>query len=525
MLTLFNTLRNFVFKHLSLILIILFIMSIAPLLVISIYNWPSIDDFRFSIQTRQALSATGFPVLNVIKAAATTVSSSYYQWQGTFSAIFLMALQPNVFSARGYILVPIILLAFLIFATFYLLDTIIIKHLHLERKYLVYIGIPMLFLQIQFVPSTVQAFYWYNGAVYYTFFYSLMLLYISELIRIYFSKNKYIKSLVVSIVLAVVLGGGNFVTSLLMSLIGACFIVLSIFSHAKQSKRTVFLILPEVTLLIAFAISMVAPGNSVRQAYFTKLSPLRAIYLSIVQALTDIKNWTTPTVIIICLLLIPVMARIAKKIHLSYRLPGILLGITFLLFAAQNTPTWYAQSFVGPTRLRDIIFYSYIWALFINLTYWLGWFQKTYASSLSELRNLLKNRFHPQEIISTKTFVLSLLLVLLIVTNLSSANLSKVSSFICTSDLLSGKAAAYNKQLGERQLILDNPSIEEVKVPAITVFPKSLYLSDMSGDPQYWTNKSLAAFYNKKSVQTYSIPVVKPSDKAQTTSDEPVIFK
>jgi hypothetical protein len=512
-------------KHLSLILIILFTVSIMPLLVISIYNWPSIDDFRFSIQTRQAMSAAGFPVYNVLKAAATTAASSYLNWQGTFSAIFLMALQPSVFSARAYILVPIILIGVLIFATFCLLSRIITDCLHLERKYVIYIGIPMLFLQIQFVPSTVQAFFWYNGAMYYTFFYSLMLIYMSELIHLYFNgEKKFKKSLIISIILAVVLGGGNFVTALLTFLIGLGFVVFSLFNHSKQQKRIWRLILPEIILLIAFVISMVAPGNAVRQAYFPKMSPLQAICRSIFQAMDDIKNWTTPTVIIICLVLIPVMDKIAKKMKFQFRWPGMWIIATFLLFAAQNAPTLYAQSFVGPSRMRNIIYYSFIWFLFFNLTYCIGWLQKTYSSLFSQLSNFVAKRFEAKEIISTKNLIVSLLLILLVAVNLNLTSLKKVSSVVCASDLVSGRATAYNKQLSERQSILENTQIDVVKVPALKTFPKSLYLSDMSGNPNYWTNKSMAAFYNKKSVETYPNPNVKKAKKTEA-ADEPVIFK
>jgi len=521
----FNKLLNFMNKHLSLILIISFFITMLPMLVVSIFDWAAADDFRFSIQTHQAMSASGFPAFNVIKAAATIAASSYMHWQGTFSAIFLMALQPSVFSARAYILVPIILIGALIFGTIYLLFRINSDCLHLERKYVIYIGIPMLFLQVQFVPSLVEAFYWYNGAMYYTFFYSLMLIYMSEFIHIYFNgENKYKKSLIISIILAIVLGGGNFVTALLASLIGLGFVLFSLFNRSKQSKQIWRLILPEIILLISFVISMTAPGNSARQQFSTKLNPIVAIYRSIIQATLDIRNWTTPTVIIICLLLIPVMAKITKKMKFQFRWPGILIIVTFLLFAAQNTPTLYAQSFIGTGRLRNIVFYSYIWLIFINLFYCIGWFQKTYSSALSQLRNFVAKRFEPKEIISTKNIVASLLFVLLVAANSNMTSLAKVSSVVCTSDLVSGKAAAYNKQLSERQSILDNAEIDVVKLPALTVYPKSISASDITYNWDHWTNKSMAMFYNKKSIVKYDKPVAKAAATPKKTIDEPVML-
>lgn len=494
---------DFIKKHVSLVLIILFVISIVPLLAVSMFNWPAGDDFRFSIQTHQAMSASGLPLLNVIKAAAGIAASSYWHWQGTYSAIFVMALQPSVFSARAYIVVAFILIGALTFGTLYLLNTILSKCFHMEKKYLIYIGIPMLFLQIQFVPSLVEAFYWYNGAMYYTFFYSLMLIYISQFINIFlYEEKKYIKNLIIAIILAVVLGGGNFVTALLTTLIGLCFLFFTLVNHTRPIKRTICLVLPQIVLIVAFVISMAAPGNSVRQQFSTKLSPVRAVYRSLIQALVDIKNWTTPTVIIICLLLIPLIFQITKRMSFQFRWPGVWVVLTFLLFASQNAPTLYAQAYIGQNRLRNIIFYSFIWIIFMDLFYFVGWVQNTYSLAISKFTNFITKQFTPKEIIASKHAIFPLFLIILVAINVSSAS-QKISGGICTYDLISGKAAEYNRQLSERQTILDNPNIGVVKIPALTVYPKSISASDITYNVDHWTNKSMAIFYNKKSIVKY----------------------
>lgn len=521
----FNKLLNFFKKHLSLILIILFSITIVPILVVSIFNWAAGDDFRFSIQTHQAMTASGFPVFNVIKAAAGIAAGSYFQWQGTYSAIFLMALQPAIFSPRAYIAVTFILMGALLFSTVYLLNTILSKCFHLERKYIIYIAVPMLFLQIQFVPALVEAFYWYNGAIYYTFFYSIMLLYISQLMQIYFNKDKkYKKAFILSIALAIVLGGGNFVTGILTTLIGLCFVAFSLINHSTQAKRTILLGLTEAILLISFAVSIVAPGNSVRQQLSTKSSLLNTIGNSIGQAVRDIKNWTTPTVIIICLLLVPIIVKIVKQTDLQFRWPGIWIGFTFLLFAAQNAPPFYAQSFAGRGRLRNIVFYSFIWFVFISLFYGIGWLQRTYSSAFSKLYNSITGKFTSKEIRSTKNAVLSILVVLLVAVNLRTATLNKISSVICSSDLISGKAAAYSKQLSDRQSIIDNPNIDVVRIPALTVYPESIAADEITYDENSWRNKSMAIFYNKKSIVKYNKPVVKQATPKKATPQEPVML-
>ena len=110
------------FKKLYIIALFVFIISLIPLLAISFFNFPSADDFTYTANVHNALITDG--LIGLISAVLENVKEYYFSWQGTFSAIALMSLQPSVFSVSFYFITTFILLGFLIWGTFSLCKTI-----------------------------------------------------------------------------------------------------------------------------------------------------------------------------------------------------------------------------------------------------------------------------------------------------------------------------------------------------------------------------------------------------------------
>ena len=161
-------------KKLSTILIIMFVLSLIPILIMSFYSVPQQDDYYYGIKTYHAFNESS-SFLSVIKAAGDQVVKSYNDWQGTWSAIFLFALHPGIWGEEYYFLSTFILIFTMIGATFMFTETVLGRILKMPRQRRIIFTIIILFGQIQFVPAPVQSFYWWNGSVYYTFFYSLSL--------------------------------------------------------------------------------------------------------------------------------------------------------------------------------------------------------------------------------------------------------------------------------------------------------------------------------------------------------------
>lgn len=259
-------------KRILVILSIVFIVSLIPLLMVSFYSFPNADDFGFGNFTHKAFVSGGF--LAVLKMAIYNVIDFYRNWQGTYSAIFMFSLQPGIFGERFYFISHIFLICSFIGANFYFLNKVFSKMLDKYIKYIIILLV--LLVQIQFVYDGVSSFYWYNGSIYYTFFYSLELILFAFLIS---DKPKWYLIFPLTIFIA----GGNYVTALNLSIILFIFVVLKF--YFKNKDKYLYLI-NFLLMLIFFTVSIKAPGNNVRALYYNEVSlnAIKAIYYSFVQA-------------------------------------------------------------------------------------------------------------------------------------------------------------------------------------------------------------------------------------------------
>ena len=159
-------------KSHTILAICILILSIIPVVAIGPYLHQFADDYVFGAPVYKAWTAThSFGAC--IQAAWAESMHIYQTWQGTYSACFLMALQPGIFGK--YWLVPIILLGSLILSTYTLGYTILRRLLHISKLEYTFISTLFVLMTVQFVWSFYDAFCWYNGAMYYTLYYSISL--------------------------------------------------------------------------------------------------------------------------------------------------------------------------------------------------------------------------------------------------------------------------------------------------------------------------------------------------------------
>ena len=163
-------------KRIALILLLAFtFFCVVPLLIVGNYDVPYADDYSYGVRTHLTYISS-HSVIKTIISAFVQVKDTYFSWQGTFSAIFLMALQPAVFSFQLYAMTPwIVVVAF--FAGVCMFSVGVVHHLFGgDRSIGILTGILIFDVCIQLMPSPVQGLYWYNSAVYYVLFFSLSLI-------------------------------------------------------------------------------------------------------------------------------------------------------------------------------------------------------------------------------------------------------------------------------------------------------------------------------------------------------------
>lgn len=352
------------------------VLILLPLIRISYFTYPSCDDFNFGHLTHQAL-LSGANAIDVIRAAAETSASHYLVWQGSYVAIFLMALQPGIFGEQYYFITTYIMLGALCISEIVCLRYFIVRVLGARKRYAYIIGFMILIVQILFVPDPGQTFFWFNGAIYYTFIYAIAILFVTLLSKIVIEEMTTKTTILLCIlagVLAVIVGGSNLATGLMMFVILTLFLVAVLWK--KRTKIKVFFPIYGV-YLIAFLINVLAPGQLNRQNSVGEHSgAIESIWLAVKNAGVYIFEWNHLYTIAILLFMVPMCWKVVRSSKFSFVMPGIFSLVTFLVFASQITPIMYAGGTRGPGRMADIAYYSYWLLLFMNELYLVGWISR-----------------------------------------------------------------------------------------------------------------------------------------------------
>ena len=195
-------------RYLCIALIVVFLFLLIPLLLIAQYAVPCADDFNYGVLTHRAWE-TEHSVSSVLAAAGAQVADSYQQWQGTFAAIFLMALQPAVFGEQYYVFGPVLMYAVFICGTFFFCWALFRKFFGAGKCQFLILSVVWTSLCLQMPPSALEGFYWFNGSVFYTFFFSISLFFYG-LVILYLQSDSQKKKTVYFILLcflAILIGG------------------------------------------------------------------------------------------------------------------------------------------------------------------------------------------------------------------------------------------------------------------------------------------------------------------------------
>ena len=480
-----ESIRTFWQKYGPWLLLALLIASLVPLLLLGRYDWPSSDDYCYAYLPHEALLQGG----NFWGEVWHTMWGYYKSWQGTFTALGLMSVTPLTFSEYLYWLTPVVMLASLCIGTFKLTDTLVRRGLGATWRQTVFVAAPMLLLSIQFVPSPKDSFYWWNGAVYYTFTYGIMLLLVERFtaLKLARSRRQMLWAVLPGILAAILVGGSNYVSALLATLIGGLFLLWFLWKERGKFLPGLVLFL---ALAIPFAISFLAPGNQVRQDSAAEpLGAVGAVIMSILQAGKDCLTWLNWVHVFALLLLIPAAWGLTEKVKFSFPLPLFFSVFTFLLFAAQNAPHYYALSQAGPERLRSIVYYAFYWLIVLNLWYWMGWLRRAVLPRVKE----------PEKLLRRCRQLIPVVLVLLVVVGLGRC-WGSLACVRASASLADGSAAAYYQEQAARMDDLLGPNVTDPVFEPIQNRPPLLYNSDITTDPADWRNNLMRMFYHKNSV-------------------------
>lgn len=347
-----------------------------------LYVYPQGDDFEYGAYAHQAIEA-GYGLQGALGGAAKMVAKSYKIWQGTFSSIFLMALQPGIWGEKYYHLTPLLLIGLLLSALFFFMDSLFRKVCGAKKREVFLLFLLAAFLMTQLVPAQVSAFYWWNGAIHYTGAIAFLLYMVSFVIRAAVGTSKKKFYITAACVAAVMVGGGNLVTAL----IGSVLVIYALIAVGISKRRELlkYILTPGMALASAFIINIAAPGNWIRQGNSGEIIEYGVIgsIIKSFEVCTEyaLGEWIDIFWILMVLSAMPLLAKIASRFRFSYPLPGIVSLAAFCMLSAMYTPQLYAIGEWDTGRIQNIIYDMFIIETLVLEFYWLGWMQKQNALS------------------------------------------------------------------------------------------------------------------------------------------------
>ena len=248
-----------------------------------------------------------------------------------------------------------------------------------NRKLIIPVSVPVIILQLLYCPCPEESFYWYTGAVNYTFVYSMSLVLIALFLKLSETMKTGKRLLLTFLVmlLAILVGGDNFATSVSTMCLLLCLQILFLIYRKDAFRRTWVITLLETLSVLKCATSPLTTaringnfGGSVAN------TPIMAILLSFERTFLNIISWTNLKTLLVLLLILPFLWKAVRKMQYTFRLPGLFTALSFGVYASQATATIYVDGTMGGGRQGAILWYFYVLWMAANVMYWCGWIAK-----------------------------------------------------------------------------------------------------------------------------------------------------
>lgn len=498
----------------SIMIIVIFVLSLIPILYLARYDVATGDDYGYGTLTHIAWM-NSHSLVEVFKAICTQIRQSYNGWQGTWFTIALFTLQPEVFCDGTYQLVPFIVIGMQAFAVLFFTHRFVRKKLKCDKMTRLSVSAILLFIFIQFVPSTQAGIYWWVGTAHYMPSFDMALICIA-LADDYLESHK-IRGLIVLVIMQLLLGGGSYQAAILTPLSIIVLIITRVVNGRRIDKKDLFLAVPFIAEMVSLIISAAAPGNKVRAGEDFGFSIGRAfgtIVQSFEESFSDMLKLFGSSALVLglivamCVILVVgiyfvVYSENSELNGFSVRFPGLFILMMICLNAASHAPALYAA--VGVSGgVGNTNFYMMVLTITASIVYLGLWVvQRIKNSKDSSTSSLVDGNRIVLLILSDKGrkiisafFVLCLLCLCFI----GRHGIKSMTVIECIDYISSGQAADYGEQMKLQKEILSDESDLNPVVPMINNEQGPLQQMPVTDDPDAWSNRVTAEFYGKETV-------------------------
>ena len=435
-------------KTLGRVSLLLVIGMLAPLLLIALCNYPADDDFASALPVATAWLNTG-SLSETVKAIYEKTMEHYQNWNGYFVSAILCTLSPMIFSIDFYFLSNWAVLGLLCLSVAYLLKAAMAALGCRAKSVFWILYAAVLILALQFMPSIGDGVYWHTGSMYTvvacTLFFTLGLLLRCSMPQ---SKGRAIWRGAL-LALCGLSMGGSFYGPMLGAFTALLLLTLQSFVRRKPSRIYLFITL--VGFAFSLMLSILSPGNQLRQDVFGEpMGVVPALLTSVLDSFDLVGAWLSPQLFAMLLLILPVLWHPLKESPFSFQHPLSFFILWYGMFSATLMPGIYTGASYGMSRYMNIIYFYFLLMALASSAYTLGWFirwleQRQNSEKARQLLALsagLGQRF--------TALYLAVVLVLLAMGGFA-FTIMNTSSVSAAKSLLSGEAARFHRDMQERQ--------------------------------------------------------------------------
>lgn len=468
-------------KALAIIFVVLFVLSLVPIVVTAFYSVPVLDDYTFGRDAHLAYVHGE----SVWEGVMHTFVRFYNDWQGFYSSNFFAACQPYIFNVHLYFISVFTVLFFVISSYFYLFKVIIVDFLKISFEDYILITIPIVEVVVQKMPSIAEGFYWMDGSL--TLVYASIFIYLLAFVLKHSLSNTKKQRLIYSAlaVLSVIIISGstpfNFVSYIVLMIVPLYYLI----RNKKSTYKLMIIIF--ALFVIGLIIVVLAPGNNNRTETLHGMSIPKAIVYALGYSFFYSGQWISLLFIGVLAFISVVFYKAVDRIQFSFKYPLLFFCILYLAYASRISISLYAKS--GSGALRQLNNYYYIFVLFVSISwlYFVGWVRK--KTEVIKINN------------PHKTSVVFMLLIALILASsaISHGTTNGISTVSTGFSLLNGNTQKYYSEMMDRidSYISDE---EQVFVTPLSVYPSFFIEETLKSDDSFWTNTSIALYYEKQAI-------------------------
>jgi len=415
---------------------------LLPLFIISFSAYPVSDDFGHGLRSTEVYMRTN-SLWETVRAAWDYMLYEYNVWQGTFTAMFFSALQPMVFSPKLYFLTPVFILGGLCLSMAYFSKALVIRTLKADRPACLVFFTALLTMVLQFLPSTREVIYWHCGTPY-TISVILLFLMVGLVLKLHQEASR-VRAVVRSVLLflcGVLLAGCPYPLALSVAL---WFFFVTLWAFRKRSPARWACLFALAGMTAALLLVLLAPGNFVRQDRIGEpMAPLNVIMQSLAECVEITGRWFSPQLVATALILFLFLAPALQRTEFSFRHPMLFFLASFVALSAAFAPPLYAMGLGGHMveRVLSSLYMFYVFLLFINLIYWMGFFIRRFGTHGTGV-SILKPR--------PVTWGALVLCGMLMIWGFFSIGITAIPSVSAARSLVSGEASQYRQELAQRE--------------------------------------------------------------------------